>query len=185
MAAFPRVWRAYLGVLQKYPLRTMACTTGTLMCAGDFIAQVAIEKRGFYRLQKYEVKRSLRFLGYGLILAGPIFGVWYAYLDKTFRVSKFGNWKMVFFDQCVFTPIYLLYFFTVMGALKGDSWAQIKVKIQKDYFDVLLTCYKIWPLAQACNFTFVPVQHRVLVTNVVAVGWNTYLAWKSASDDES
>ncbi|KAK3578401.1 hypothetical protein CHS0354_035602 [Potamilus streckersoni] len=181
MCVFPfvRAWRAYLSALEKHQLSTMACSTGALMCAGDIISQVAIEKKGFNRGQKYDVTRSLRFLGFGIVLAGPVFRTWYWMLDKTFRMARFGNLKMVFFDQVVFAPSFFLYLFISMAAMKGESMYEIKDKINKDYFDVMYANYQVWPLVQACNFTFVPVQHRVLVVNLVSLGWNTYLAWKT------
>ncbi|KAL3891675.1 hypothetical protein ACJMK2_003927 [Sinanodonta woodiana] len=177
--SFVRAWRAYISVVDKQKLSTMACTTGALMCAGDIISQVAIEKRGFNRGLKYDVSRSLRFLGFGIVLVGPIYRTWYRMLDNTFKMTKFGSLKMVFFDQCVFAPSFILFFFIAMAAMKGESMREIQERINKDYLAVMYTNYQVWPLVQACNFTFVPVHHRVLVINLASVGWNTYLAWKS------
>lgn len=41
----------------------------------------------------------------------------------------------------------------------------------------MITNYKIWPLAQVINFTFVPIQHRVGFVQLVAIFWNAYLSW--------
>lgn len=46
-------------------------------------------------------------------------------------------------------------------------------------FSVLVHFIQVWPVAQAVNFTFVPMDHRLLFANVVALCWNTYLAWRS------
>jgi peroxisomal membrane protein 2 len=35
---------------------------------------------------------------------------------------------------------------------------------------------KVWTLTQYINLQYVPVQFRVLFANIVALGWNTYLA---------
>ncbi|ORX47981.1 hypothetical protein DM01DRAFT_265966, partial [Hesseltinella vesiculosa] len=35
----------------------------------------------------------------------------------------------------------------------------------------------LWPAVQLANFYFVPLQHRLLITNIVALGWNSYLLW--------
>lgn len=36
--------------------------------------------------------------------------------------------------------------------------------------------YKLWPLANAINFSLVPLKLRVLFANVVSVFWNMYLS---------
>ncbi|KAA8576400.1 hypothetical protein EYC84_006530 [Monilinia fructicola] len=35
----------------------------------------------------------------------------------------------------------------------------------------------IWPAVQAVNFKLVPLEHRVLVVNIVSLGWNCYLSY--------
>jgi hypothetical protein len=45
---------------------------------------------------------------------------------------------------------------------------------------ILLTQYKVWPAVNWINFTYVPEPLRVLVSNLVALGWNVYLTAKVA-----
>ena len=54
---------------------------------------------------------------------------------------------------------------------------EIKEMLQEHYVQTLITNYKIWPLAQTLNFTFVPIQHRVGFVQIVAIFWNAYLSW--------
>jgi len=35
----------------------------------------------------------------------------------------------------------------------------------------------IWPVVQFVNFKYVPLELRVLVVNVVSLGWNCYLSY--------
>ena len=41
------------------------------------------------------------------------------------------------------------------------------------------TNWMMWIPAQIINFALVPLQYRVLVANVVALAFNTYLSWAS------
>ena len=58
--------------------------------------------------------------------------------------------------------------------LEGSS---PKDKLDKSYRDALTKNWMVWPVIQAVNFRFVPLHHRVLVVNVVSLGWNCYLSW--------
>lgn len=158
-------------------MRTSAVSAGTLMSLGDFLAQTVIERRS---VNEYEPKRTLRFFTFGICFVGPACSLWYTFLARRFGAAKFSTVKMVACDQLLYAPPFLASFLTGMELLKGEFSPQhIKYKLQQDYPDVLKTNYKIWPLVQAVNFTFVPVIYRVVVVNIVAVGWNTYLAMMS------
>lgn len=74
--------------------------------------------------------------------------------------------------------LFLFPFFSVimsqglgMGAGK-QAGAMVKNKL----WGTLLTCWKVWPVANLINFAFVPPPLRVLFMNIVGLGWNIYLA---------
>lgn len=54
-------------------------------------------------------------------------------------------------------------------------------KITHNLGSVLLTNYYFWPITNWLSFTFVPVQLRVLLNNVVGVLWNAFLCTKMAA----
>lgn len=45
-----------------------------------------------------------------------------------------------------------------------------KDKLQASYWTALEKNWMLWPAVQAVNFRFVPLEHRVLVVNVVSLG---------------
>ena len=45
-----------------------------------------------------------------------------------------------------------------------------KEKLRGTYWEALKKNWMVWPVVQAVNFRFVPLQHRVLVVNVVSLG---------------
>ena len=54
-----------------------------------------------------------------------------------------------------------------MAILEGGSPQQ---KLEKSYFTGLKANWVLWPAVQAVNFKFVPLEHRVLLVNVVSLG---------------
>ena len=76
----------------------------------------------------------------------------------------------------------------------------VRKNLEATYVDIIVTNWKIWPATQLANFYFVPFKHRILVilklplpmtnepllqhqsfqvVNIVALFWNTYLAYKT------
>lgn len=52
-----------------------------------------------------------------------------------------------------------------------------KDKLESTYWTALTKNWMVWPFVQAINFTIVPLHHRVLVVNVISLGWNCYLSF--------
>lgn len=144
------------------------------MAMGDGISQLCIENTA---VRNYDLRRSSRFFILGFCALGPMMRFWYLALDKMYAGTKLAPLKMVVTDQTLGAPTILFTFVAGMGLLKGDSREQIMESIRGDYITILINNYKVWPAAQAINFFFMPLQHRVLFVNFVALGWNTFLAW--------
>ena len=48
-------------------------------------------------------------------------------------------------------------------------------KVRGTYWEALKKNWMLWPAVQAVNFRFVPLEHRVLVVNVVSLGeWDLF-----------
>lgn len=81
-------------------------------------------------------------------------------------------------DQGVFAPVAVGCFLSSMAVLEGGS---VKEKLDKNYTSALTANWMVWPFVQAINFTFVPLDHRVLFVNVISIGWNCYLSFLNSS----
>ena len=80
-------------------------------------------------------------------------------------------------DQSLIAPLMIYcFFFIVSETPAGKQPHEINEMLQECYIQTLITNYKIWPLAQTLNFTFVPIQHRVGFVQIVAIFWNAYLS---------
>lgn len=58
-------------------------------------------------------------------------------------------------------------FLSSMAYLEGAS---PKERLEKAYIPGMKNNFLLWPGVQAVNFKFVPLEHRVLVVNFVALG---------------
>lgn len=120
------VIRMHSALMQKYPWKTVAFSTGFVMSTGDAISQKFVERN-----EKFDCKRYVRYWAFGVIIAGPLFHGWYIRLQTIFGKSKLAPFKMVAVDQLVFAPVFPPFFLGVMGLMKGDSFSIIKQKNSK------------------------------------------------------
>ncbi|XP_076661684.1 mitochondrial inner membrane protein MPV17 isoform X1 [Halictus rubicundus] len=131
----------YQRLLSKYPLRTQAVQAGILMGLGDQIAQNLIERK---EIRDLDYKRTAQFACIGLCIAGPATRTWYGILDR-YIGSKGGIvvLKKVCCDQLLFAPTFILCLLTIIGILQGNDIEGLKVKLKKEYSEILINNYKV------------------------------------------
>ncbi|KAI9743602.1 MAG: Protein required for ethanol metabolism [Claussenomyces sp. TS43310] len=169
--------RWYRRKLVTSPLLTQSITTAVLFATGDVMAQQAVEKKG---LKNHELARTGRMALYGGAVFGPAATTWFKFLQDKI-VLKNKNLEIaarVAADQTIFASTNLFVFLSSMAIMEGSS---PKDKLEKTYTTALQKNWMVWPFVQAVNFKLVPLEHRVLVVNVVSLGWNCYLSYVSSS----
>ncbi|KAL9552070.1 hypothetical protein MBANPS3_003963 [Mucor bainieri] len=188
------MFAAYHRVLTKRPILIQSLSTAVLFGAGDVIAQQFVEKQGW---DKHDLTRTFRMTAFGGVFAGPALSNWYRFIDRkvTTKNAFQGLATKVVLDQFIFAPFFIAddhtsiqckcvlliqlgypAFFTGQGIFEGKSLQEIKDKLSSGYTTALIGNYKIWPAVQVVNFYFTPLNYRLMVTNVVALGWNAYLS---------
>lgn len=160
-----------------------------LFATGDVMAQQAVERIGF---DKHNFARTGRMALYGggespatstslsmeicqLItftssaVFGPAATTWFKFLQNKINLKNPNTTigARVLADQCIFASTNLFVFLSSMAIMEGTS---PKDKLESTYTTALTKNWMVWPWVQAINFKLVPLEHRVLVVNVVSLG---------------
>ena len=183
----------YMRLLDTYPCRTKSVSAGLVTAIGDILAQL-IESKVTGVSFVLNFQRVWAFTIASTIFVGPFVHWIYELLWLIGRrLEKMGiskTWRtiaQVLFDQTVgvwtFFPSYF-YVHAIIEALvknKLPDFAHVQNKISKELVSVIISNYKLWPVVNYINFTYVPENLRVLVSNIVSILWNAYLCTRMAS----
>ncbi|KAA8912319.1 hypothetical protein FN846DRAFT_903664 [Sphaerosporella brunnea] len=175
------VFRAYQKLLTKRPIFGGAVTSAALFGLGDVISQQGIERKG---IKDHNFAATARMTIYGGCVFGPAAVGWYKVLEKFVVFKKHSNLQTaarVALDQLVFAPIGIGAFFSAMTVMEGGD---VKHKLDNNWWNALKANWNIWPAVQLVNFTFVPFSLRIVVVNVISVGWNSYLAYLNTKKED-
>ena len=112
------------------------------------------------------------------MLHGPFFWSWFRIVDRIVgaRASIGGALTKTLLGQFVAFPIYLVAFFAVRNTLDGAPLAQTRADVADKLLPTVLAGTAVWVPANLINFSFVPLQHRVLFVNCVGLGWQAYMS---------
>lgn len=166
--------RWYQSKLASRPLLTQSITTAVLFATGDTMAQQLVERKGF---ANHELGRTGRMALYGGAVFGPAATTWFGFLQRKVRIPSSPNLEIVArvaADQCLFASCNLFVFLSSMAIMEGSDPRE---KLATTYKEALTKNWMVWPVVQFTNFKFVPLEHRVLLVNVVSLGWNCYLSF--------
>ena len=100
---------------------------------------------------------------------GPGATIWYRFLQKNIALKSTNATiaARVAVDQTVFASTNLFLFLSSMAYMEGTD---PKEKLKSTYGNALQKNWMVWPAVQAINFKLVPLEHRVLVVNIVSLG---------------
>lgn len=132
----------------------------------------------------FDLERQARFVCYGF-LASTVQFSWYSFLEDAVKgrgsmsMSDSGHRSLIvrlLADQILYAPFSLLLFFAFMNVMEGNSTADLRKRLAKQFVPALKAQYLLWPVVQFVNFKFVPLMYQLPVVSTVSVGWNIYLS---------
>ena len=161
------------------------------------MAQQAVEKKG---MDSHSLARTGRMAIYGGCIFGPGATLWYQFLQKKIVIPGKPNLEIlarVGTDQTVFASTNLFLFLSSMSLMQGDD---PRKALEEKYVTAVKKNWLVWPVVQFTNFKYVPLEHRVLLVNIVSLGacevsmhllsmeradfmtgWNCYLSYLNSS----
>lgn len=179
-----KILGVYEGLLKRHPKKTNAIMTGTLFGLGDVIAQLGFPQKGVDT--KYDFARTARSVIYGSMIFSFVGDKWFKFLSNKVSLPNRpnGHWTNTLFrvgvDQVTFAPTSIPFYFGCLTLMEGKTLEDAKNKINDRWWETLRANWAVWPAFQCFNFTFVPLQHRLLAVNAIAIFWNTFLSYKNS-----
>ncbi|EEY61376.1 uncharacterized protein PITG_01671 [Phytophthora infestans T30-4] len=183
-----RLGLQYDGWLRRSPMLTKSVTSAVLFGLGDRIAQrVEKSQRGDdSRVKEIEndgafvsdsTARTMRMMIWGCVLFTPIAHTWVNFSERV--VGSHGKvvvFKKMLLDALVLAPSINTIFFTSTQMMQGKSFGH-GVDFAVDRLPQTLKAnYMIWPLANIVNYSYVPLQYRILFINCVNLVWTSVLS---------
>jgi protein Mpv17 len=183
-----RVWCKYLTILEAKPAQTKIATSVVAAFVGDMIAQrMSHHGEGKFRPDLHRTATLCAFNG-GMGLFGHYY---FAALDKGIQLGGSSSLasraslavQKTFVDQFICAPAATLMFYAlkVVAERRPLEYAS---ELKQKYVPTLQAGYQLWIPAHMVNFMFVPSQHRVLYTNVIAVA-GTYVLSRAAAGEQA
>eukprot|EP01099_Mayorella_cantabrigiensis_P002925 TRINITY_DN2315_c0_g1_i1.p1 TRINITY_DN2315_c0_g1~~TRINITY_DN2315_c0_g1_i1.p1 ORF type:complete len:189 (+),score=28.91 TRINITY_DN2315_c0_g1_i1:72-638(+) len=157
------------------PYLSSAIKFGLFTGTGDLINQKLVLQ------QPWEPIRTFKIFSWGFCFAGPFLHRYLLALEAAIPgTSVPALAKKVLFDQTCCAPFVISSFLSWMSIFSGGSLSDASQKIQRDLWPTLKLNWLIWPTAQAINFGFVPIQHRIVYIGSVSILWNTIMSYMEA-----
>ncbi|PXF48497.1 Protein Mpv17 [Gracilariopsis chorda] len=164
--------RAYVRMLDKYPLVTKMLTSGVLVAISDLIAQL-VEARGYIWVQ-----RTIAFSVAEIVFSAPLLHVLYELYERYIPAVNLRNLlSQLVLDGVVAMPVWLFVFLVLVSILEG-RWTLVEIweTLRTKYIPSLIVTLILTPVVQSVNFTVVPPKYRVLVVNIVDLVYTTILS---------
>ena len=162
-----------------FPFYQQAITSSILAATADILAQHLGPTK-----KPHNWLRTIKIGLYGLLWVGPSNHFWQLILEKIFppKLDPLRPAKKVAFDQLTYGPLNNVLFMTFIARMVDDkTWSEAGSTIRKDFKSVQMNGWRLWPMAQLINQSFIPLELRVLWTNLVSLLWTSFLIMRVKS----
>ncbi|XP_022149332.1 PXMP2/4 family protein 4-like [Momordica charantia] len=167
----------YLAMVKCRPVLTKSVTSALIYTAADLSSQtIALSSS-----EPYDLIRTLRMAGYGMLILGPSLHYWFNFMSKLFpKKDLFSTLKKMAMGQSLYGPSMTVVFFSLNAFLQGENGAEITARLKRDLLPTLLNGVMYWPVCDFITFRFVPVHLQALVSNSFSYVWTVYMTYMAS-----
>jgi hypothetical protein len=195
----------YMAQLSMNPILTKSVTAGVIGAIGDYMAQGlerVLEAKSAQQSttprhqlggnqnrdpvveRRYDTRRGLSCLLYGLLISGPLMHLAYDAFEAILPTAGAGGGlaaiSHVLADSVFLDSIFVATTFIVTGVMEGYKWRQVWSQLKGDYVPTLkaswVTSLGLLPIEFIC-FRYLPVSLRVMAVNFIDVIWDTVISF--------
>ncbi|CDO97259.1 unnamed protein product [Coffea canephora] len=169
----------YLGMVKSRPIITKSITCAFIYTAADLSSQTIVRQSS----EPYDLVRTLRMAGYGMIILGPSLHFWFNFVSRVLpKRDLITTLQKIILGQAVFGPTMTVIFFSVNAALQGESGPEIVARLKRDLVPTMISGVMYWPVCDFVTFKFIPVHLQPLVSNGFSFLWNIYLTYMASQE---
>lgn len=122
-----------------------------------------------------------RFAFLNVIFVAPVLHHWYNFINRALPGTSIRMvLQRTFWDEFVFSPIYVPVFLTMLWKLEGTPWPKVQSMVYNEVPGIIVAEWALWVPTMLVTFRYAPVKFQVLVINVVNVVWQTFLSFMAA-----
>ncbi|KAI3445903.1 hypothetical protein Pfo_002568 [Paulownia fortunei] len=167
----------YLSMLKTRPIATKCITASLIYAAADISSQTIVMET----MEQYDLMRTLRMAGYGMLILGPSVHYWYNFMSRVFpKRDLLSTFKKMALGQTVYGPAMTVIFLSVNAALQGESDSEIVARLKRDLLPTMINGIMYWPVCDFVTFKFIPVHLQPLVTNSFSYLWTIYMTYMAS-----
>ncbi|ESQ53754.1 hypothetical protein EUTSA_v10025993mg [Eutrema salsugineum] len=169
----------YLGMVKSRPVLTKSITSSLIYIAADLSSQTIPQDS----VESYDLVRTARMAGYGLLILGPTLHYWFNLMSRLFpKRDTITTFKKMAMGQTVYGPVMNVVFFSLNAALQGENGSEIVARLKRDLLPTMLNGAMYWPLCDFITFKFCPVHLQPLVSNSFSYLWTIYITYMASRE---
>ncbi|TNY22097.1 hypothetical protein DMC30DRAFT_445592 [Rhodotorula diobovata] len=179
------LFKSYLRLLQRYTLPTQMATSAATASVGDLLYQTQFEDKSLRDVEWYKTQRMCL---YGGLIWAPISNRWHTLVLN--QINLRGRVKTVLArtvtDLALFSPFATCLFYLSQGAFERrpfrtpsaapDAPQGIYERLGERLWPTVQKQWAVWGPVNLVNLSVIPVYGRPPFSNLIAVGWNCFLA---------